>query len=450
MSQLNEISNLLIYFHRKVEILSKQLKPKTEILYKLLQLLMANTNIKVENILEDGFIESWSDVQNDIVDRGILPDVARLTKFQQNCQRIEEKVSAIFKQHTITFNKHALASFSSEIQQQYPQNYHQLTRVIENGHINYDHLLHAFSLALPTMLQLIESYKPPSVDAMAYEAKRLQQISLKTDEVLQRTLQFSASFEMEKNKIESQSVHVAPQFENIQSMILSTPTISHDAIRRAEGAVMQTKRISLLDDAYQLRPATSMLSVTSKPLNSILEESLRGGQKQFLSPTRLFSRDPKAKLDPMAMLQSITKKEKKDKHMSSSNFKPKLLNLGHRFGIGNHPCDNSKVNDTTLSVPDFSSTLLNQSNDIKDILFNVTEQINTSLAKSGNKNANDRKMHSLLAGDTLNNSERDINCSPSGRIEALVKTKLNLSDIKPIQLLASNEQNNVCYNRFNY
>ncbi|XP_055319309.1 augmin complex subunit dgt6-like [Sitodiplosis mosellana] len=442
---LENLHNFVTNFKKKVDFLSTQLKAKTAILHQLLLKITANTNIKPEHILQEKFTESWNDVQNDVIERGILPDIARLEKFQKNCQLIEEKVTAVFKQHTITFDRNALASFSSEMQKQYPQNYQQLATIVENGHINPGHLLQAFSLALPTMLHLIESYKPRSVDAMAYESNRLQKISLKTDEVLQRTLQLSTPSEVENP--ESHGIHVAPQFESIQSMILSTPTILHEAIRRAENAAIKPKRISLLDDAYQLRPATA-----SKPLNSILEESLRGDQKQFLSPTRLFTKEPKAKLDPMAILQSITKKEKKEKPLSSGSFKAKTMNFGLRLGLGNNPHEHSKANDTNLSVPDFSSTLLNQSNDIKDTLFSVNEQINTSLAKSAGKNdyagANDRKMRSLLAVDTFEHPDRDINCSPSGRIEPLVTAKLNLSDIKPMNLsdvkpirMLSNEQN---------
>lgn len=407
---------------------SAQLRAKTAILQQFLVKVTANTSIKPEDILEYNLTDSWNDVQNDVIERGILPEIGRLDKFQKNCQRIEEKVTAVFKQHTVTFDKNALAAFSSEMQKQYPQNYHQFATIVENGHINLDHLLQAFSLALPTLLHMIESYKPRSVDAMAYESNRLQKISLKTDEVLQRTIQLSVPSEAEKPE---RSIHVAPQFENIQSMILSTPTISNEAIQRAENATIKPKRISLLDDAYQLRPATSTMSVASKPLNSILEESLRGGQKQFLSPTRLFAKEPKAKLDPLAILQSITKKDKKDKHLSSGSFRTKNFGSRLALGFGNNPHDQSKANDTTLSVQDqsksiLSSTLLNQS--VKDTLFNVNDQINTSLAKLTNKN------------EYADANDRTINCSPSGRIEPLVTVKLNLSDIKPMKM-PPNDQN---------
>lgn len=428
-----------MFYCRKVEEYSVQLKAKTEILYKLLVKVTANTNITPQMILEDKFMDSWSAVHDDIVDKGIKPKIERCIRFQANCQKLEEKVSAIFKQQTINFDTKAMTSFSSEMQKQCPQNYHQMGRIVEKGQINLDHILQVLPVILPSMLQLIESYKPRSIDAMSYESKRLQTISSKADELLQRTLMITTN--PERIETDYQGIIVAPEFKNIQSMILSTPTISHDAIRRAENASIQPKRISLLEDAYSIRPASSMLSMASKPLNSILENSIHSGQsaqKQFLSPTRLPCKEPRTKLDPMAILQSITKKEKKDKHIVHGGSKAKAMNVGLRFGIGQH-LDNSnqKSNDTTLSVPDFSSTLLNHSHDIKDIQFSVIEQINISLSKSASKlafsNANEHKIRSLRTVDTFERSDRDINSSPSGRIEPLFTSKFNLSGIKPIE-----------------
>lgn len=419
------------------------MKEKTERLHKLLQKVTVNTNIKPENILHDKFTESWENVQNDIIDKGIQPDIERFMRFQNNCEILEEKVNSIFNQQTIKFDQHALARFSTEMQKQYPQMYHQLATIVDNGRINLDHILQALPLAIPSMLQAIESHKPRSLEAMAYESNRLKKISHKADELLQKTLQLSAPNDAEKKEINFHDIQVAPQFESIQSMILSTPTISHDAIRRAECAAMQSKRISLLEDTYQLRSTISTVNLTSKPLNSIMEESM-SGQKQFLSPQRLFSKELKAKLDPLAMLHSITKKEKKEKHLSNGNFKLKTMNFGLRFGQACSQHDNSKANDTILSVPDFSSTLLNQSNDIRDTQHSVNEQINQSLARSADKNV--RKMRSLLAISVHEQSDRDINSSPSGRIEPLVISKLNLSEIKPIQLLDKHsDQKNVCH-----
>lgn len=404
------------------------MKTKTEMMHKLLEKVTTNTNLDPDNILHDKFTDSWNDVHSEIVNRGIEPEIDRLIQFQDNCQLLEERISAMFKQQTLQFDINALSSFSTELQKLYPQHYQEMTVVAENGHINLENMLKAFKLALPLMLQSIECYKPRNIEAMGYESKQLRKLSQKTIELLQRILQLSEPVDVEKVE-EAQECHIAPAFEHIQSMILSTPTISHETLRRAEVAAMQSKRLSLLEDAYTMRPTTSTISV--KPLNSILEES-RSSQKVFLSPTRLFSKESKNKLDPMAMLNSITKKAKTDKHSSSGTFQPKGMNFGQRFGMANSIFESSRTNDTILSVPDFSSTL-NQSNDFKEIQFNVDEQINTSLAKSASKN--DRKLHRSLLAVDLDISDHDVNRSPSGRLEPLVTSKLHFNDIKPVKLV---------------
>lgn len=408
---------------------SAQLKSKTDTLHKLLEKVTANTNIKSENILYDKFTDSWSNVHNEIVERGIEPDVERLIRFQSKCQQLEEKIEVIFKQHTLKFDITALESFAMEMQKLYPQNSHEISKIIENGSINLDHLFKAFNLAIPPMLRSAECYKPRSIEAMAYESNRLQKLSHTTDDLLQKILILSKPFDMEAMEcIEKHNVAVG--FENIQSKIFSTPTISHDAIQRAECAALKSKRLALLEDAYQFRAiTTSTLTSTSnritKPLNAIFDESRcnqSGNQKEFLSPAKPLSKEPKNKLDPMAILQSITKKTKTDKHVTNGTFKPKVMNVGIVYNL----FESSRMNDTTLSVPDFSSTLVNQSNDIRGNEINVIEQINTSLAESAGRT--ELKMRSLLTTD-LDLLSHDLNSSPSGRIEPLVASKLSPNDI---------------------
>lgn len=406
-----------------------KLKTNTETLEQLLHNLVGHTNITSKDILEDKFTESWQQFQNHIVKRGISPHLECLIKFQGDCQALEDKVSAIFKQQTIKFDARALASFSTEMQQQHPEKYHELDRIVENGQINLDNILQALPMAIPTMLQMIETHKPRSAVAMAYESKRLDILSKKADELLQKTVELGVASDVPRANYHG--VNVAPQFQTIQSMILSTPTISHDAIRRAENVGIQPKRIALLENSNQLRPASSKLNIASKPLNSIQssvnEEAYRSGQKQFLSPGRIFGREPKSKLDPMTILKSIKKKEKKDKltekHTPNVHFKPKLMNFGQRIGLRINQHEQSQPNDI-LIVPDFSSTLLNNSLDLQ---FSMNEQINTSLAKSIAKNEYDH----------------DLNRSPSSRIEPLIVSKLHSNDIKPTKFIEkdSNIQN---------
>lgn len=415
-------------------------------MHELLLKVTANTNIKTELILRDDFTESWAEAQNDIIKRNIEPDIKRLDEFEENIQRLEEKICTHLKQQTLKFDANALTAFSTEMQKHYPQHYQRMSTIVDNGHINLDHMLQALKLAIPLMLQSIELHKPRSIEAMAYESSQLQKLSQKTDVLLQQVLELSTAVDMRVEE-EVSGLNFAPAFEHIQSMILSTPTISQEAIRRAETAKTHIKRISLLDDAHHLR-SKSTLGPAAKPLNFVSEENRanQSGQKLFLSPNRLFGKEPKSKLDPMAILQSITKKEKKEKHAPSGAFKPKTINFGSSLALATQH-EHSKENDTILSVPDFSSTLLNHSGNVKDTQLSFTEQINTSLAKSMAKvtctSGNDRKMRSFLKADAFESPDRDINLnsSPSGRIESLVSSKIRFSDIIPTKLNEKDSNN---------
>lgn len=411
------------FLFRKVQDCSTQIKTKTDVMYKLLEKAIANTNITPENILCDKFVERWEEVHNDILERGIEPDLRRLMMFQDNCQKLEEKIGAIFKQHSLKFDENVLSTFAMEMQKLHPHQHQQMSNMVENGRINLENMLQAFRLALPLIQQSIECYKPRSIEAMAYESNQLQKLSKKSNDLIQRILQINESNNIEQSPAKkSQEYCVAPAFEHIQSMILTTPTISQDVIRRAECAAIQSKRLSLLEDAYQPRHTMLIHNINNaRPLNSISEESRNNSQcdqKLFVSPARLFNnKESKSKLDPMAMLSTITKKMKLEKHVASSAFRPRAMNFGLQGGGGGGLLECSRTNDTILSVPDFSSTLLNQST-----------SNNTSIVQSASKN--DQKIRSIV-----NNSDLDLNCSPSGRIEPLVSLKIQCSGVKPIKEL---------------
>lgn len=419
--------NPLSTSNRKVESLSEQFVVKTAVMNKLLRSLTKKTIISPENILHDKFTASWEEVHSEIVRRGIEPALMRLTQFQQDCARLEGKIQAMFKNQMMRFDENALSMFGADMQRLHPQYYQQMDALTKNGHINLDNMLTALQFALPSMIQSVEMYKPRSVEALSYESIQIQKLSQKADTLLQNVAKLGETADVEND--EDQELHVANAFENLQSMILLTPTISHDAVRR--GSKMPIKRLSLLEDAYQARNTEPMSS--AKKLNSILEDSMRASaQKVFLSPNQKPCKEPRSKLDAMAILKSISKKDKYQKP-GAPPLKSRAMYLGAGFGLAANPHDCSKSNDTVLSVPDFSSTLLNQSNDIKDHIVNVDEQINTSLAKSAEisglvSHDSERKIRPLLAHDT------SLDQSPSGLIESLVLSKNNLSDVKPMKL----------------
>lgn len=409
------------FYCRKVQEWSTQIKTKTEKLYKLLENVIANTSITPQNILIDKFAERWEELHNDIMERGVEPDMQRLMRFQDDCHKLEEKIGAIFEQHSLKFDENALATFSMEMRKLHPEQQHQqISNIVENGRINLENLLQTFRLALPLIQQSIACYKPRSIEAMTYESNQLQKLSQKSNDLLQRILKInSESINVEQSPAKLGPTYcVAPAFEHIQSMILTTPTISHDIIRRAECAAIQSKRLSLLEDAYQSRP--TMLFHNARPLNAISEESRNNSQcvdqKLFASPARLTNnKESKSKLDPMAMLSTISKKMKMEKHVASSAFRPRAMNFGLQTGNGILEC--SRTNDTILSVPDFSSTLLNQST-------------------SHDQSKSEQKIRSFM-----NNSDHDLNSSPSGRLEPLVSSKIQCSGVKPIKELDEKDWN---------
>lgn len=191
------------------------MKTKTEKMYKLLENAIANTSITPENILCDKFADRWEDLHNDILERGIEPDIRRLKLFQDNCQKLEEKIGAIFKQHTLKFNENALEIFSMEMRKRHPQQHQKVTNMVENGRINLENMLHAFQMAVPLIQQSIDCYKPRNIDAMTYESNQLQKLSGKSNDLLQRIRQISESISMEQSPTKlCQDNHrrVAPSF----------------------------------------------------------------------------------------------------------------------------------------------------------------------------------------------------------------------------------------------
>lgn len=416
---------------RKVQECSAQLKTKTGVLHKLLENVVANTNITPQNILYDKFADRWEELHEDILKRAVEPELQSLMLFQDRCHKLDMKIGAIFKQHTLNFDTNALSRFTVEMQKlSHPQQHQPVSNIIENGRINLENLLQAFQLALPLIQQSIDCYKPRNIDAMAYESNQLQKLSKTNNELLQRIQQLSDSINVaESPQKPVEQYGVAPALEHLQSIILATPTISQNVVRRAECAAIQSNRFALLEDAYQSRPTMSFHNtIAYRQLNSISEESRNNSQSNqnpLASPARLFNKESKCKLDPMAMLSTISKKLKPEKHVTSCAFRPRSMNFGLQSGHGgSHGC--SRINDTVLSVPDFSSTLLMQTS--SDI---IAEQINTSLTnRSASKN--EQKMRSFMTTD-LNKSDLDLNCSPSGRIESLVSSKIQCSGVKPIE-----------------
>lgn len=409
-------------FSRTIDPMKTDIKKRTQNLMELLKNLTANTNITPNDILNDNLNEKWEETQQDVIEFGVKPDMQKIVKFQKECDRFEEKICEIFKQQTVIFDVDNLNSFSMRMQQMFPQYADQMSSLVMNGRINMDNMFLAFQLAAPVILQSIEMFKPISAEALLYESQCLGQLQQKLIELLQQatqSIELNEAGAIESGEGEIRRTEIS---ENIRSLILSTPTISYDAIKRSEKAGLQPKRISLIENANYLRSDSNIMvkpRIGARPLVSILEASMAVGQTSSLSlPNASMTKN---KFDPLKLMQSIKKR---------GRIQPKTnVKAVHRLHFG--LMDETRSNDTVLSVPEFSSTLLEHSTDLQNHSFG-----RLSTASDENGNANDNRIP-VLNSPSMNpgmkrslrsqfgneNDGYSVNRSPSGCIEPLVASE---------------------------
>lgn len=404
------------------------MKLKTKEVYNLLQNATTNTNIIPSDILEDVFIANWADVHEKIIENIIEPDTKRLEKFQIDCDALETKLSAICNRQ-LKINLNALTSFSMEMQRLYPQHYQQMSTIVTNNRIDLNHLIQATHLALPEMVFSIESHKPRNSDALVYESNYLNKISSRLSDLIRMISELnddSCDTIVNAQKSDEHSTQ-NDVLKDLSAFLLSTPTISHNMAKHNETGIGSIKRISLIDDVTHLKSTAASKQSLSKTLNPILEESTQFGRSfrmSTLSPIPLAKKEDKpTKFDPMKLLLSIKKKEK---FHPVCSLKPKSINFTNQSNNSQH--EHFVINDTTLSVPDFSSTLLR--NDGIDHI-NATEQINNSmkLCELSDRDIGDR----IKGSQSFIAIANDVNQSPSGRIE--LTSKMDLNDSKPMKLI---------------
>lgn len=443
---------IFLLTNRKLEKQSAELKEKTLKIRITLDKLIENTSITSKNILHQNFNGNWKHVQNDIAENGIKPDLKHLKSFRLNCERLESKIGELFKKQTLTIDTGGLDRFTSGIEKLYPLQYRKLDKGIANHQFNLDQMLIAFGLALPLMMNQIQSYKPPNMDVLRYEANGIGKLTLSTKAIFQKVIVFDMQMHSiiehfdkiaEPKAIQDKVTH------NMKTMILSTPPISYNALKRTENANVCSKRISLMGSQFLPRNIPSNLS--RRPLNSILENTMsridiKPNINTFLSPNQNANL-PRNKLDPLNMLKTI---EKKDKFRQPNN-RPKISEYQLKFAQNQKP---NETIPTVLQPPKFSSTFIQQNRNnesgnriggddtVNQISLNHTS---SSLGNANNSNISIniiKRRHSLMqhfsSFDGCEMNTQYVNRSPSGRIEALIKTEecsKNISHFKSSVIL---------------
>lgn len=456
MSSIIQKNNFSISFlflnNRELLNRSKELKAKTLLLHELIQNAVANTSITAENVLDDELLPCWDDVQSDVLERGIKPAIIHLNSFQKQCEQLEKKINEIFEHQHIKFNSSKLNTFATEMKTLYPQYNSQMAELMKNGQFKMTYVLLAFRLALPAMLRSIETYKMQSLDTLRYESNYMDDLSSKANNILQRGLQLDVDtndrnvHDVCDNKPLVRSVDV---LENIHTLILSTPPVSYDATKRTEPSTSVAKRISLIEDLGNIRSIPMITGSARSTLKSSIcsnrrEKSNQCAQELFKAPSTLNPNTfTNKKLDPMSVLRKISQRDKTrspkaSKYMKQINF--------------SHSNDN-----TTIRVPDFSSTLIHDNS--RESSHNLSDQINISLAGAlstpTKTMANTTKIENQTSLINITNSHKirtplqqmrqnnksNINLSPSGLLEPLdASITSDLSGIALLSGYANNSQ----------
>lgn len=410
--------------------MSDALKAGAREAYQWLEKVTDNTNILSTDIMESELLHKWELAQKKMAQVRVREKLSRMKMFVGKCNRMEEQISELCRSRVITFNANALQHFADQVVRSHHINSQQLAPVCRNSALNMETLLQLFSHALPTIIAAIHSGELRTAERVAYEKVTVEQENSNLAALLRDMNSFDAY--LVRTSSESTLVHKrssAPKTSDmIKSMIISTPPISIEAIRRNN---LSTKRISLMDDNFGLRKAHSNLLLrdvkSSKRNGSINSNHSKNNSFSFLSPTP----SNRAKCGPLDLLRTIEKKE--------TFKKPLALIKTHR-----------KINESTFSdsriMTELSSTLLSNAgenglSDSAENQFSLAVSPLPSIREDQLKSPELQGRRSLAKYFSAIESEALDHLSPSGRLEGAnaISSPLN-NPHKPAKVIAANQK----------
>lgn len=438
---------------------------KTRELNTILDKAIANTNFTAANILVDEFLDSWMDVQSNIVENAIQPSIIQINTFYKLCEQLLSHIQTIFNSEKANYNAADLDAFIVNMQSMSPQNSQQILKIVSNGQLRIDRLLIAFQLAIPAMIQSIQSSRTRSMDVLSYESVYMHDLSHVASGIFQKALQLNITSKADcsKHDVTTEQLVQSSMSTNFKSLILSTPPITYDAAKRLARLAIQTKRISLMDaEPIHMRATPMLRSIdeqsthASNTINSTLANR-NVFRAPFLpnAPNETINK----RLDPMRALRAVNRKPN-----IGSPKRTKRPKSGHLDNLFSH-----QSNDTTMSIPDFSSTLI--ANEIKCNSHNISDHINMSMAKALSTPtrapnidyvspivATDHHIRRTQIASMRQSLTADMNLSPSGHIEPLARTliapgaeitNMHKNTLKGAQVCIQNVWRNISQNSMN-
>lgn len=417
--------------NRELQTQISGVQAKTRLLQEVLDKCVASTSITSENILCDDFLSNWEHVQTDVIVNIIKPSVDRTLSLAKMCDQLVNQIHSSFDSEKVAYTTSDLCAFGVNMQSKQPQYYQQMSEIVTNGQLRMDRLLHAFRLAAPLMLRSIGMQRARSLDVLLYESRYMQELSLLVSSVLQKAFQLSVASEtgcaercMASDSLVRQSMVI-----DLKSLILSTPPVTYDASKRQTKSAIHTKRISLMDAApVQMRSIPMLRPIAEQPSRAggDADATLTAGSafRAPATPTSAASEPTTSRLDPLRMLRNV--------HRTGLTGSPKRVRqtLQRSNDLSASVC--SRSNETGISVPDFSSTLIGTH--VNDKPYDLSNQINLSIAKAlgspvcaasaefASPSGILSRMRHVQLDSTLRSGMTNISLSPSGRIEPLSMT----------------------------
>lgn len=399
--------NVMIYTEQ-LNTQSSKLKEKTIGIRMHIEHLTEGTNISTTDIFQRGLSANWQETQNQIIENGIKPQMQRLKVFHVNCERLENKINAMVKKQPIKYNAESFHEFIDGMRKLYPIHFRQLSNCANQHYINMNNLLLAFRLALPLILSDAQTYTPPSIDVIGYEAKGVEKMVTHVNNIVHKTAMFEKQFNQiigDANGRAKDKLNNMKNTNHMKLMIFATPSISLNVIKQRG---KNTKRISLMKENFSNRKI-STFNASLRPIRSMsIDEVPNTNSRIFTSPIRGRS-NTTSKLNPMHMLRTI---EKKNCHQSHHLRRIEL----QKFNA--HPAKEQYTLPTFTSINehDLPSSHIDRSqndNNSQSLVFlpSPTPQ-HTSLSI--------QNQLSPFQSAMRKQQHTDINRSPSGRLETFL------------------------------
>lgn len=418
----------------------------------LIDELTKKTSISSEMILNGAFETHCQKAHETTVENSIKLDLQLVKSFQEKCKGLEASIAKVFQKRTIEYKEEEIDRFLNFMRKTYPQHSFMFDKVIVNHQINVDNLFFTFELAIPLLLNHIATFQPPNMDILKYEAIGLDKLVTKASTIFNRLMMFDKQMaltlqEDEEKMIENGDGSLSATTSHLKTLFLATPPISYNALQRSRQLTICPKRISLMEDHGIGRnpgPSTgSKLSAISENLILTTPVSSKTSSAKNVNHT-MSPVGTSSKLDPLAMLRTIEKRNSKSRQP---------LNANKRFlssSLTQLKWQEQKTDETFNELksnlqPEFSSTLISATPSVPTDTLQLSytspaPDLSATVEDTKTAFRKHRAVMQHLEYEERDKGPRDVHKSPSGRMDALYSSECDKKNLIKFKSYASRAQ----------